>query len=225
MERIKDLPENERPRERLAKQGVSALSDAELIAIILRTGTSKENVVGLALKLLGKFNLEKLSRVDITKLKKIFGIGEAKACQIAACFELGRRLSISKVGKMPKINHPKDVVALISPKLAGQKREHLIGIFLNSRKRIIKEETIFIGTLNASMIHPREIFKIALDEDAVAIILVHNHPSGDLNPSNEDIKITRELVKAGKLLGITLLDHIIIERKKYFSMREKGIID
>ena len=225
MERIKDLPENERPRERLAKQGASALSDAELIAIILRTGTAKENVIGLALKLLERFNLEKLSRINITKLKRIFGIGEAKACQIAACFELGRRLSISKAGKTPKINHPKDVVALISPKLAGQKREHLIGIFLNSRKKVLKEEVIFIGTLDASLIHPREIFKIALEEGAAAIILAHNHPSGELKPSDEDIKITKDLIKAGKLLGIDFLDHLIICGKKYFSMREKGILN
>jgi len=225
MGKIKDLPISERPRERLLKQGVSALSDAELIAIILRTGTAKENAVELALELLKKFSLKELSRINIAKLEKIFGIGEAKACQIAACFELGRRLALSRNEKMQKISHPKDVVSIISPKLENQKREHLIGIYLNSRRKILKEETIFIGTLDASLIHPREIFKIALDESAAAIILAHNHPSGSLKPSLEDIKITKELMKIGKLFGIKLLDHIIICGKKYFSMMKKGLLN
>jgi DNA repair protein RadC len=225
MGKIKDLPLNERPRERLVKKGVSALSDAELIAIILRTGTQKGNVLELSLQLLKKFDLKSLSRINITRLKQIFGIGEAKACQIAACFELGRRLAVSKNENMQKISNPRDILALISPKLENQEKEHLIGIYLNSRRKILREEIIFIGTLDASLIHPREIFKVALEESAAAVILVHNHPSGNLKPSLEDIEITKELVAAGNSLGIRLLDHIIICGKKYFSMREKGIID
>ena len=224
MEKIKDLLKSERPREKLAKHGVSALSDAELLAVILRTGTYKENAIELSRELLKKFNIKILSRIDITRLKKIFGIGEAKACQITACFELGRRLALFRKEKTQKISRPKDIAALIYPKLAGLKKEHLIGIYLDSRKRIVKEETIFIGSLNASIVHPREIFEIALNEGAVAVILMHNHPSGDIRPSDEDIKITRELAKAGEMLGIDVLDHIIIAEKKYFSMREKGFL-
>jgi len=225
MKKIRDMPANERPRERLVKQGVSSLSDAELLAVILRTGTYKENAVELSREILKKFNIKNLSHASITKLKKVFGVGEAKACQILASFELGRRLASFRPEKYKKINNPKEAAALIFPKLIGLKKEHLIGIYLDSRKKIIKEETIFIGSLDASIINPREIFEIALNEGAAAIILAHNHPSGDMKPSIEDIKITKELAKAGGLLGIELLDHIIISGKKYFSMRENNIFD
>jgi len=223
--KIKDFPESERPRERLLKQGVSSLSDSELLAVILRTGTYRENVIELARELLRKFNLKTLSRANISKLQKMFGIGEAKACQIAACFELGRRLFSFKEEKKQRIDKPKDVFRLLSSKLNGLKQEQLIGIYLNSRRKIIKEEVIFSGSLNENIINSREIFSIAINEGAAALILVHNHPSGDPKPSSEDIKITKEIKEAGKLLDIQLLDHIIIGEKNYFSMKEKGFFD
>lgn len=222
--KIKDFPESERPRERLMRQGVSSLSDAELIAVILRTGTAKENAVEMSRELLKRFNLKALSRVNISNLKRTCGIGEAKACQIAACFELGRRLSSFSEGNKPVIRGPKDVAKRMIPRMMGIKKEQLVGIYLDSRKRIIKEETIFSGSLNETIVNPREIFALAINEGAAAIILVHNHPSGDLKPSAEDIRMTKGIIEAGKLMDVQLLDHIIIGEKGHFSMKERGII-
>lgn len=222
--KIKKLPIEERPREKLIKYGSKTLTNSELLAIILRTGNKKENVLNLSNKLFEKYNLKSLSRVKITSLKNQLGIGDAKACQIMACFELGRRLSAFNDNQKPFIKTAKDIAKLFIPDMGSLEKEHFKGIYLDSRKRMIKQEIIFIGSLNESVIHPREIFKIALDENAAAIILLHNHPSGDPNPSSFDIQITQELMKAGNLLGIEVLDHIIIGGKKYFSLREKGLV-
>ena len=221
---IKSLPFDERPREKLIKHGPRTLTDSELLAIILRTGNKKESVIGLSNKLFNKYNLKSLSRIKITSLKKQLGIGDAKACQIIACFELGKRLAAFKEDKKPIIKNAKDVVKLFLPEMSVLEKEHFKGVYLDTRKRIIKQENIFIGSLNESVVHPREIFKIALDENAATIIILHNHPSGDPNPSSYDIEMTKELVKAGDLLGIQILDHIIIGGKKYVSLREKGLI-
>ena len=221
---IKTLPLDERPREKLIKHGPRTLTNSELLAIIISKGSKKESVLTLVNRLFKKYNLKSLSRLKIANLKKQFGIGDAKACQIMACFELGRRLSSFKQDKKPVIKQAKDVAKLFIPKMNGLEKEYFKGIYLDSRKRIIKQETIFIGSLNESVVHPREIFKIALDENAAAIILLHNHPSGDPKPSNFDIEITKELVKAGNLLGIPVLDHIIIGEKKYVSLKERGLI-
>ncbi len=221
---IKTLPSDERPRERLIKYGVKILTNSELLAIILRTGNKKENVIELSNKFFKKYNLKSLSRLKVSNLKKQLGIGDAKACQIIACFELGRRLSSFKEDKKLKIKSAKDIAKLFIPEMSGLEKENFIGIYLDSRKRIIKQETIFIGSLNESVVHPREIFKIALDENAAAIILLHNHPSGDPSPSSFDIEITKELIKAGDLLGIQVLDHIIVGGKKYVSLKEKKMV-
>ncbi len=222
--KIKSLPLEDRPREKLIKYGAKILTNSELLAIILRIGNKKENVINLANKLFNKYDIKSLSRIEISKLKKELGIGDVKACQIIACFELGRRLASFKKHKKPVIKEAKDIAKIFIPEMSSLKKEHFKGIYLNSRKRIIKEETIFIGSLNESVIHPREIFQIALDENAAALILLHNHPSGDPKPSNFDIKITKELVKAGKLLGIKILDHIILGDNSYLSFKEKGLI-
>lgn len=219
--KIKELPPDSRPRERLIRQGVKALSDAELLAIILRSGNKRENVVEVANKLLKSYNLKSLSRLRVNTLKKNLGIGETKASQIIASFELGRRLSRFNDGKKIMVNNAKDIARLFLHELSSLKKEHFLGIYLDSRKRIIKEETIFIGTLNSSLVHPREIFKVALDEGAAAIILIHNHPSGDNKPSDDDIKVTKEIIEAGNIMGIEVVDHIIIAGNKYFSFREK----
>ncbi len=222
--KIKDFPLEERPRERLIKIGPKSLSNAELLAIILRTGNKKENVLELSRRLMNNYSFKTLSRVRIANLKRNLGIGEAKACQIIACFELGRRMSCIKNRKSKTINSGKDIAKLLMPELSNLKKEHFIGIFLNSRKKILKKETIFIGSLDSSIIHPREIFKIALVESAAAVVLVHNHPSGDPTPSEEDIEITNQIVKAGEVLGITVLDHIIIADNKYLSLSEQGLV-
>ena len=221
---IKSLPSDERPREKLIKHGPRTLTDSELLAIILRTGSKKESVLGLSNKLFTKYNLKSLSRIKITSLKKQLGIGDTKACQIIACFELGKRLAGFKEDKKPVMKNAKDIAELFIPEMGALEKEHFKGVYLDTRKRIIKQENIFIGSLNESVVHPREIFKIALDENAAAIILLHNHPSGDPKPSSFDIEMTKEIVKAGDLLGIQVLDHIIIGGKKYVSLREKGLI-
>jgi len=222
--KIKSLPSEERPREKLIKHGPKILTDSELLAIILRTGNKKESVLGLSNKLFNKYNLKSLSRIKISSLKKQLGIGDAKACQIIACFELGKRLASFKEDKRPIIKNVKDIAKLFVPEMGSLEKEHFKGVYLDSRKRIIKQENIFIGSLNESIVHPREIFKIALDENAAAIIILHNHPSGDPTPSSYDIEMTKELVKAGELLGIPILDHVIIAGKKYVSLKEKGLI-
>lgn len=221
---IKDMPLEERPREKLIMYGARVLTNAELLAIILRNGTKRENVLELSKNLLKENNLKSLSRKRVNVLMRIFGIGQSKACQIVACFELGRRLASFKDKQSNSINNVRDVVKLFLPGISFLKKEHFKSIFLDSRKRIIKDETIFIGSLNASIIHPREIFQAAFEEGAAAIILLHNHPSGDPNPSDDDIKITKQLVKAGEILGIEIVDHIIIGHNKYFSFKEKDYL-
>lgn len=222
--KIKSLPPEDRPREKLIKKGASTLTNSELLAIILRTGSKKENVINLSNKIFTKYNLKTLSRTELNKLKKISGIGKVKASQIMACFELARRLNSFKKNKKPIIKNAKDIVKIFTPEMDTLKKEHFKGIYLNSRKRIIKEETIFIGSLNESLVHPREIFQIALNENAAAIILLHNHPSGDPSPSSFDIEITKELIESGKILGIEILDHIILGDNKYTSFKEKNLL-
>ena len=222
--KIKALPIEERTREKLIKNGSKTLSNSELLALILRTGNKRENVLSISNKLFNKYNFKSLSRLSIGTLKKELGIGDVKACQIVACFELGRRLSKFKEDKKRPIKNAKDIAKIFIPEMGSLKKEHFKGIYLDSRKKVIKEETIFIGSLNESVIHPREIFKIALEENAASLILIHNHPSGNPKPSDQDIEITKELIRAGEILGIPVLDHIIIGNDKYVSLREKGLI-
>jgi len=222
--KIKELPTSERPRERLVRFGVKALSDSELLAIILRTGSKQENVLDLSQKLLQKYNLRALSQTNISELRRVFGVGQAKACQILACFELARRLGAYTEEERPVIKTPHDVARLITPELRDLKQEHFILLCLDARKRLIKKETVFIGSLDASTIHPREIFKTAAVESAAAIIFVHNHPSGDPAASEDDVLITKELAAAGKLLGIEVVDHIIIGSNEFMSFREAGLL-
>ncbi len=219
---MKDLPKEERPRERLILKGPKALSNTELLCLILGTGSKKYNVIELSKRLLQENNIKDLSMRGVNFLKSHFGIGKAKACQIIACFELGRRLSVFQEKQKNRINNAQDIANLLFAEMSYLKKEHFKGVFLDSRKRIIKEKTIFIGTLNASIVHPRDIFRAALEESAAAIILVHNHPSGDPCPSEEDIQITNDLRKAGRLLGIEVLDHIIIGNRNFFSLRENN---
>jgi len=221
--KIKDLPEEERPRERLIRLGPTSLSNAELIAIIMRTGNKNENVLYLANRLLTNYDLKTLSQVTVGELKKIFGIKDAKACQIVAAFELGRR-PLDYIEPKQSVRNPRDIVNLLMLRLQNLKKEFLMGVYLDSKSRIIKYETISVGGLNTNTVHPREVFRTAISEAAAAVILVHNHPSGDPTPSKEDIKLTTKLMEAGDIMGIKILDHIIIGGSKYFSLKERNLI-
>ncbi len=222
--RIHDLPEEERPRERLVRNGSESLSNAELLAIILRTGSREENVVSMCNRILSEYSIKQLSLANIKRLTQIHGIGEAKAAQIAALFELARRLETFVEEPKRKVRSPKDVYTLMYPKMREQKKERFITLYLDTKNQILKEETVSIGSLNASIVHPREVFKSALLESSASVIMIHNHPSGDPSPSREDIMVTEKLVEGGKLLGIDVLDHIIIGDGKYVSLKDEGFV-
>jgi DNA repair protein RadC len=207
MGKIKDIPKFDRPREKLEKYGPGKLTDAELLAILLRTGTKDLNVLKLSQKILQKFENEKFVDITIDELKTIHGLGTAKACEIIACFELGRRMLKGK--KSSILLSPKDVWERMED-IRSSKKEHFVVFYLDSRNQEIQREVISIGTLNESLVHPREVFEGAIKNNAASIILAHNHPSGDLEPSEADIEITKKLIHAGKVLDIKILDHIIV---------------
>jgi DNA repair protein RadC len=224
MSSIREWPESERPRERLIKYGVESLSNAQLLAIILRTGSNKKTVIDIAIEILQKFNgLRGIEEASMKELKSFKGLGIAKIAQIKASFELGKRVLIEKAQDQI-FNSAQNVYNYFFPKLNGLKKEVFITALLDTKLKLIKEVKVSEGTLNHSVVHPREIFKEALRHSAYAVILIHNHPSGDPTPSKEDIEITKKLMKASEILEIPLLDHIIIGRENYFSMKEKRII-
>ncbi len=217
--RIKDISKENRPRERFQKVGASSLSDAELLAIILQKGTKEENVIDMSNRLIAKYGLSKLSDLSLKELQEIKGIGPSKAMQIKALFEFNTRHSLSKINNI-SIKCAKDVFDYASKRLSNKDKEQFMILYLDSRSRIIKDEVISIGTLNASIIHPREVFKSVIKESANSIILLHNHPSGDPSPSREDNKITERLFEAGELLNIKVIDHVIIGNENYWSFKE-----
>lgn len=225
---IKDLPEGERPRERLLKYGAENLTDAELLAIIIRTGSRSETAVNLSQRLLlgekGVNGLRFLVEASIEELGKIKGIGMAKAAQIKAAIEIGKRLASLSQSERPVIKCPGDVRNLLMEEMRYLDKEYFKIILLNIKNQVIHVEDVSVGSLNSSIVHPREIFKIAIRRSSAALILVHNHPSGDPTPSGEDVEITRRLVESGKLLGIDVLDHVIIGDGRYTSLKEKGLI-
>ena len=217
--RIKEISLDNRPRERMEKQGASVLSDAELLAVILQKGTKEENVIDMSNRLISKYGIDKLSSCSLNELQEIKGIGKAKASQILALFEFNKRHSQSKQKGKP-IKSAKDVYDYCSPKLSGADKEQFMILHLDTRNRVIKDEIVSVGTLNSSLIHPREVFKSAIKEGANSVILVHNHPSGEAEPSQEDIKITDILFKSGDLLSIKVLDHVIIGNQGYYSFKD-----
>ena len=219
--RIKDISKWERPRERLKLHGVDVLSNAELLAIILQKGTRKENVVDVANRIISKYSFEKLSECSLTELKEIKGIGDAKGMQILALFELSKRIKSGVIAEKV-VSNSEDIAKYYMERMRGLKREHLIAVFLDSKNKIIKDKVISIGTLNSSLVHPREVFKEAIKNSANAIILVHNHPSGDCGPSSEDIEITNRVKAAGEMVGIKLLDHVIVGKNDYYSYTQKS---
>ncbi len=219
--RIKDLLKIDRPREKLLKYGVNKLSTAELLAIILGSGAKGENVVGVAKKVLNKINTEDLDKVTLKNLTFIKGIGLIKASQIIACIELGKRILKGK--KAIFVMSPKEIFLELKD-IRGSKKEYFVTFYLDIRNQIIRKETISIGTLNASLVHPREVFEPAIRNLAAQIILAHNHPSSDPQPSSEDLEITKKLIESGKLLGIEVIDHVIVCETEYFSLKENKMI-
>jgi len=222
---IRDFPKDDRPRERLIKEGSSSLSTQELLAIVLRTGTKNESVLQISNQLLHKFDgLRFLMNASIEEISNINGIGEAKATQLLAAFELGKRINRLQFEDRFVIKSPDDCAKFMMDEMRFLEQEHFICLYLNTKNQIIARETIFKGSLNASIVHPREVFKEAFRRSASSIICLHNHPSGDPTPSREDIEVTKRLVECGKIIGIELLDHIIIGEHKYISLKEKGYV-
>lgn len=221
---IKTLPIAEQPREKLMNQGVSHLSVSELLAILIRTGTKNSSALSLGNKIVSKCgdDLTELHQITLEELCSIEGIGESKACQILAAVELGKRMKQSTVMRKAKLSSPNDVVTFFSAELIESKVEKFIAVLLNTKNEVINWEVISIGSLNASIVHPREVFNRAIKRSAASLIVVHNHPSGHIDPSREDINITKRLFEAGQLIGIPLIDHIIIGRDKYYSFKEEN---
>ena len=220
---LNQIPAHDLPRERLERQGADALSLVELIAILLGTGTRKRPVLELSASILKEFPLPKLAVCTPRQLCRFDGVSFGKAGAIVAAFELSRRLQMYPKGKKTKLACADDVVALVRPELGLATREHFIGLYLDARNCLLSKYVIAIGSLNASLVHPREIFKTALAEGAAALILVHNHPSGDPTPSDEDVVITKNLIKVGELIGIEVLDHVIVTQHDYFSFAESQL--
>ncbi|MCH7516417.1 MAG: DNA repair protein RadC [Bacteroidetes bacterium] len=223
---VKDLPIEDRPREKLILRGPQNLSDAELLAILLRTGMKGKSVLTIAQEIINKEkNLSNLASRSLDSLTKEAGIGKDKAATLLAAFEMSRRIqSQSKLFSNKKITSPQDIAEIFIPILRDEVKEKFIVVCLNSANKVIKNETISIGNLNSSVVHPREIFKVAIDSLSASIILIHNHPSGNPEPSNEDISITKKIVDAGKIMDIPVFDHIIIAGDTFTSFVEKRLL-
>ena len=221
--KIKDLPEFERPREKLIKKGAKALKKEELLAILLRTGLKGKNALEVADDILVKYGDKKLIDVSYKELRNIHGIGPTKAAQVIAAIELGKRLYKEKVEKEVFINSPKDILKEVGH-IRENKKENFIALYLDARNRLIYKETVSIGTLNANLIHPREVFEPAVRYLAAQIIVAHNHPSGDPEPSTEDLAITKRLAESGKILGIEITDHIIVAKNGFISFKAKRLL-
>ena len=223
--RIKDWPENERPREKLLALGPEYLSNSELLAILFRTGGHQYTAVDMALTILNEYgDLHTLAEIDFRKFFKLKGIGPAKAITLAASFEIARRIASLPDKQKVKITSPDVVFQKFGPRLSSAKKEMFLVLLLNSANLLMQEYKVSQGTLNASLVHPREVFQPAITDLAASVILVHNHPSGETEPSAEDRNITGRMVEAGKLLDIPVLDHIIIGAEQYFSFKEEGLI-
>lgn len=221
MSKIKDLPKFTLPREKLFEKGPQALKDYQLLAILLRTGYKGQNVLDVAKRILKTKSLFDLSTLDPKEIAKIKGVGNSRAAIISASLEIAKR--IFKNDSTVKITSPEDVLKVVGD-IRDKKKEHFVALFLDARNQLIVTETISIGTLNASIVHPRDVFAPALRCSAASIIIAHNHPSGDPEPSKEDIIITEKIVSAGKILDITLIDHLIVAKDDFFSFKKKGMI-
>jgi DNA repair protein RadC len=222
--KMQDIPNFERPREKLISKGPKNLKDEELLAILLRTGREGKNVLEVAKQILNKYSKKRLLKMTYEDLTKIKGISSGKACTILAAQELVKRALKVRDETLPIIRSTKDVIAQ-AVYMRDKKREHLMVIYLNARNEMVwKKQSMFIGTLDANLVHPREIFAEALARNAASVILVHNHPSGDPEPSQDDLEITKRIQEAGKIMGIDVLDHVIITKTKIFSFKDEKLL-
>ncbi|MFP4112417.1 MAG: RadC family protein [Candidatus Woesearchaeota archaeon] len=219
---LHDYPKEDLPREKLIEMGAEVLTDSELLAIIIGSGSKENNVLKLSKEIIKKFPMPKLNEITLKNLTEFKGISVAKACKVIAALEIAKRSSVKN--KNPHIRKASDVFDLVSSQASSWKQERFIVLLLNTRNKLIRMKTLSIGTLNSNVIHSRNIFFEAINENAAGVIICHNHPSGDPEPSNDDIDITKEIVKGGDFLGIPVLDHVIIGNNDYFSMKEKDII-
>jgi len=222
---VRDMPREERPRERLQALGAGNLSSQELLAIVLGRGVAGKPVMAIAQELMGRFgSVNGISEATIEELSRIKGLGSAKAVQLKACFELARRREMVSDGEDYTITNPQSVVKAVRARIKDKAKEHFMLITLNTRNKVTSIDSVSVGTLNASLVHPREVFREAIKQSASSVVLAHNHPSGDEAPSEEDLKITKRLVEAGKIIGIEVLDHIVIGKDAFCSFKEKGLM-
>ena len=220
---IKELPEGERPRERLEHYGAGALSSAELLAIILRVGTKDENVIRLAQRLLTTYGgLAGLAQAPFSELVEIKGLGQAKATQLKAAFDLGRRLLVAAPHERPTVKSPADAANLLMLEMGGLEQEHLKAVILNTKNQVLKVQTVYVGSLNTAVVRVGQLFREAIRVNAAAIIVAHNHRAA-IRPSAEDVHVTRQMVEAGKLLNIDVLDHLVICQARWVSLKERGL--
>ncbi|HWO55532.1 MAG TPA: DNA repair protein RadC [Paenibacillus cookii] len=222
---LRDIPHQERPRERMLQYGASAVSNAELLAILLRTGTKQESAIHLAQRILQQVgSMRRLVDMSAEELMAIKGIGSAKAVQLKAGIELGLRLARTRMDEPVVIRSPRDAADVLMEQLRYLQKEHFVCLFLNTKNHIIAQETLSIGSLNASIVHPREVFRAAIKRSSASILCAHNHPSGDPAPSPEDISLTSRLKEAGEIVGIEVLDHLIIGDGEFVSLKEQGLM-
>ncbi|MFW5842263.1 MAG: RadC family protein [Bacillota bacterium] len=220
---IKEIPNQERPRERMIKHGREALATHELIAIILRTGTKDTSVLDLSKTLYYRYNsIRELNKATVESLTQLKGMGKAKAVQLLAALELGKRLTEEKFAEQLSLTSPTNVYDYLKSDMDTHDQEMFYALYLNTKGKLIKKHLLFIGSLNSALVHPREVFKHAVSVSAAGIIIAHNHPSGDPTPSKNDIAITEVMVENGKLMDIEIIDHIIIGKEKYYSFKEHG---
>lgn len=221
--KIKDLPKSDRPREKLVAKGAEHLKDSELLAILLRTGKAGKNVIEIASQILSKHSKKRLLQMTYQDLVKIGGIDSAKATTLLAAFELAKRALEVNDTNLPTINNAKDAVAQLAD-LRDLKKEHFVVLYLDAKNQLVHKETISMGTLNANLVHPREVFEPTLKHSAAQIVAAHNHPSGDPKPSEDDLEITKRLTEAGKMMGVEIMDHVIVAKNGHFSFKEEKLL-
>jgi DNA repair protein RadC len=221
---VREMPEDERPRERLERYGAATLQTAELLAIIMRVGSQGENAIALATRLLREFGgLGGLLAADIGDLCKVRGLGPAKATELKAALEIGRRVSTLAPEQRPQIKGPDDIFALLSVDMAYLPQEQLRVLCLDTKNHVVHQQTVYQGTVNSSVVRAAEVFRPAIARNCLSLAVIHNHPSGDPTPSPEDIRTTEQLRKAGELLDIEVLDHVIIGHNRYVSLKQRGL--
>ncbi|MCP8967322.1 RadC family protein [Ectobacillus ponti] len=222
---IREMTKGDQPRERMISEGAGSLSNAELLAVLLRTGSKAESVMTLSNRILSHFDgLRLLKDATIEEITSLHGIGTVKAIQLIAAFELGRRMVRLEYKERYSIRSPEDCAKYMMEEMRFLQQEHFVCLYLNTKNQVIHRQTVFIGSLNASIVHPREVFREAFRRSAASLICLHNHPSGDPAPSREDIEVTKRLAECGKIMGVELLDHLIIGEHRFVSLKEKGYI-